>query len=55
MNDTVQAEALPPDVLASEIDAAVSDVIDQDALATAAERGEEDRAEILRVLGGLTS
>lgn len=54
MPDTVQAEALPPDVLAAEIDAAISEVIDHDALEAARERGDEERAEILRTLDGLT-
>lgn len=54
MPDTVQAEALPPDVLASEMDAAISEVIDQDALEAARELGEEERAEIQRTLDGLT-
>jgi hypothetical protein len=54
MEDTVQAEALPPDVLAAEIGAAISEVIDHDALEAARELGEQERAEILATLDGLT-
>lgn len=54
MPDTVQAEALPPDVLARELDTAISEVIDQDALEAARELGQEERAGILRTLEGLT-
>lgn len=54
MPDTVQAEALPPDVLAREIDDAISEVIDRGALEAAIVLGREERAEILRVLDGLT-
>lgn len=54
MPDTVQAEALPPDVLAREIDTAISEVIDQAALEAAQDLGEVERAEILQTLGGLT-
>lgn len=54
MADTVQAEALPPDVLAREMDAAISEVIDNDALEATRTLGEEQRAEILRTLDGLT-
>jgi hypothetical protein len=53
MDDTVQAEALPPDVLASELTAAIEDTIDWDALEAARERGERERAEIETVLQGL--
>jgi hypothetical protein len=53
MDDTVQAEALPPDVLAREIDEAISAVLDQDALDAARELGRRERAEILAVLDGL--
>jgi hypothetical protein len=55
MPDTVQAEALPPDVLAAEIDSAISEVIDQDALEAARDLGDEERTQVLRVLDGLTS
>lgn len=54
MADTVQAEALPPDILAAEIRAAIDDVTDFDALGRARDRGREERAEILDVLDGLT-
>jgi hypothetical protein len=54
MPDTVQAEALPPDVLAREMDAAISQVIDHDALEATRTLGEQQRAEILRTLDGLT-
>jgi hypothetical protein len=53
MDDTVQAEALPPDVLAAEIDTAIAEVIDQDALEVAREHGERERAAIRQVLDGL--
>ncbi|HEY6276974.1 MAG TPA: hypothetical protein VIX86_11645 [Streptosporangiaceae bacterium] len=54
MDDTVQAEALPPDVLADVIDAAIAGVIDQEAAEVARALGERERAEILGVLGDLT-
>ena len=53
MDDTVQAEALPPDILASELTAAIEDTIDWGALEAARERGERERAEIEGVLQGL--
>lgn len=53
MDDTVQAEALPPDVLAAEIDEAIAEVIDQDALDAAQELGARERAEVAAVLDGL--
>ena len=53
MPDTVQAEALPPDVLAREIDDAISAVIDHAALEAALQVGERERAEILATLDGL--
>lgn len=43
MAETVQAEALPPDVLASEIRAAIEDVIDADILEEARELGNAER------------
>jgi len=54
MDDTVQAEALPPDVLASELGGAIEETIDWDALEAARERGDRERAEIQGVLDGLT-
>lgn len=53
MDDTVQAEALPPDVLAAELTAAIEATIDWDALDAARERGDRERAEIETVLQGL--
>jgi hypothetical protein len=53
MDSTVQAEALPPDVLASEIRNAIEDTSDSEALADARELGETERAEILAVLDTL--
>lgn len=47
MAETVQAEALPPDVLASEIDAAVRAVIDLDALADARDAEQSERARLV--------
>lgn len=54
MDDTVQAEALPPDVLASELEAAIRETVDEDALEAARELGDRERAEIATVLDGLT-
>ena len=53
MDDTVQAEALPPDVLAAELTAAIEDTVDWDALDAARERGDRERDEIETVLQGL--
>jgi hypothetical protein len=55
MPDTVQAEALPPDILAAEIDQALLSVIDLGALDDARDRTRVERAQILRVLDGLAS
>lgn len=53
MDDTVQAEALPPDVLAAEIDSAIAEVIDQAALEDTQQLGQTERAEVLATLDGL--
>lgn len=47
MEDTVQAEALPPDILAAEIREACEAVYDQDTAAEVAERSEAARRHIL--------
>ena len=53
MDDTVQAEALPPDILASELVAAIEETIDWNALEAARARGDRERADIETVLEGL--
>lgn len=53
MAATVQAEALPPDVLASELAAAIEDVTDADLITAAADRGEAERDGILAMLAGI--
>lgn len=50
MADTVQAEALPPDVLAAELTAAVEEVTDLDALVAARDLGAAERAQIVAQL-----
>lgn len=54
MDATVQAEALPPDVLAAEIREAIEAVNDEDALQEARNLGRTERAEILADLERLT-
>lgn len=54
MDETVQAEALPPDVLASEIREAIEEIVDLDQLSAMQRLGDRERARILRVLDGLT-
>jgi hypothetical protein len=53
MESTVQAEALPPDVLAAEIREAIEDTSDADALEDARATGDTERAEIIAVLDNL--
>ena len=55
MPDTVQAEALPPDILAAEIREACEGVYDHDVAADVAERGEAARTVILSQLPALDS
>lgn len=55
MAETVQAEALPPDVLAAEIREAIEAVTDAEALEEARETGRRERQEILDTLEGLVS
>lgn len=55
MADTVQAEALPPDVLASEIDEAIAAVINHGVLERVRLLGQRERADILRELEVLPS
>jgi hypothetical protein len=55
MDSTVQAEALPPDVLAAEIREAIEAITDEEALLAARELGDTERQEILDVLEGLES
>jgi len=50
MDETVQAEALPPDILAAELRAAIEAVIDPDALDRAHRRGDAERSQILTEL-----
>ncbi len=50
MADTVQAEALPPDVLAAELAEAIEDVTDPDAIIAARQLGDAERVGILAVL-----
>lgn len=51
--DTVQAEALPPDTLAAEIDAALREVLDLDAIERCKAREEDERREVLSVVRGI--
>lgn len=53
MAQTVQAEALPPDILAAEIRSAIESLIDDEALEEARALGETERAEILQTLDRL--
>jgi hypothetical protein len=53
MAATVQAEALPPDVLAAEIREAIEDTNDASALQAARDLGDTERAEIIAVLDTL--
>lgn len=53
MAETVQAEALPPDVLAAEIRNAVEEVIDQDVLNEMTDLGDRERDRILGVISQL--
>jgi hypothetical protein len=55
MDETVQAEALPPDVLAAEIREAIEDTYDLDQLADMRELGARERTQILRTLDQLGS
>ena len=55
MAQTVQAEALPPDILAAEIRTAIEAVTDEDALQDARDLGDTERQEIADVLEGLPS
>jgi hypothetical protein len=50
MAATVQAEALPPDVLAAELAAALADVTDAQSITAARDRGDGERAAILAAL-----
>lgn len=50
MDETVQAEALPPDVLAAELRAAIEAVIDAGALDRARRRGDRERDQVLSEL-----
>jgi hypothetical protein len=53
MAETVQAEALPPDVLAAEIRAAIETVTDTDTLAEMVALGDSEREQILDTLDSL--
>ena len=53
MDETVQAEALPPDVLAAEIRAAIEDATDLDALQAARDLGDSERDEIIDTIDNL--
>lgn len=53
MAETVQAEALPPDVLAAEIRQAIEDVTDLGQLEDMRDLGNRERAQILSALDGL--
>lgn len=55
MDETVQAEALPPDVLADEIRSSIEDVTDADALSAARDLGGHERDQILGTLDDLIS
>lgn len=54
MDETVQAEALPPDVLASEIREAIEEIIDLDQLDRMRELGRTERRQILATLDQLS-
>jgi hypothetical protein len=53
MDETVQAEALPPDVLAAEIREAIEEIVDLDQLEAMREQGDAERERILEVIGQL--
>lgn len=53
MDETVQAEALPPDVLATEIREAIEQIVDLDQLELMRELGDRERTRILRTLDRL--
>lgn len=53
MADTVQVEAMPPEVLADEITKALRKLVDGRALTATRRRAERDRTEIGRILSGL--
>jgi len=53
MDDTVQAEALPPDILARELREAIEQVVDLDVIEANRRLGTTERGRILRVLDGL--
>lgn len=53
MDETVQCEALPPDVLAATIRAAIEDYTDLDTVEIMRERGDRERAQILAHLDAL--
>lgn len=53
MAETVQAEALPPDVLAAEIRAAIEAVTDDDALQDAIGTGDDERGRVIATLDGI--
>lgn len=54
MDETVQAEALPPDILAQEIRDAITAIVDEDVLAEARDLGDRERQQILDTLDELT-
>jgi hypothetical protein len=54
MDETVQAEALPPDVLAAELRAAIEEVIDDDALQAARDLGETEREQVIATYNRIT-
>jgi hypothetical protein len=53
MDETVQAEALPPDILAQEIRDAIEDVTDLDVLQTMRDLGDTERGQVREILRGL--
>lgn len=53
MAETVQAEALPPDVLAAEIREAIEAVTDDDALQEAIATGDDERGRVIATLDGI--
>jgi hypothetical protein len=55
MAETVQAEALPPDVLVAELDHVLDRVVDLDVAEAAWWQGQQERAAILHTLDGLTA
>lgn len=54
MDSTVQAEALPPDILASEIRTAIEAVVDDDILQEAIATGDDERGRVIATLDGIT-